>query len=41
MKKLFSGVILMVITLSILLSSCTEEVTAPVDNSGKGEQKDL
>jgi len=39
MKKLFSIVILMIISLSVLLSSCTEEeVTGPTDSSGQGER---
>jgi len=38
MKKLFSVAILMIITLSIILSSCTEEVIKVEDNTGKGQQ---
>jgi len=38
MKKLFSFAVLMIITLSVLLSSCTEETIKVIDNNGKGEQ---
>lgn len=39
MKKLFSIVILMIVTMSILLSSCTEEeIKVDGDNNGKGRE---